>query len=122
MRKCSGYYNKYSYDSGKSEKIEFENAIFHAFGVDWEDVGDGVGLFTTAVIELQDGTMLNLPVANIKFTSPEYNRGSDCLTVETDDSEHFREQIKSYTAEGYSVSSTGCVYGRWQAILIKEAV
>ena len=98
MRECSGFY--YAYEHGKPEKKEFTNGKFHAFGVDWEEIGEGVGVFTTAVIELQDGTMMNVPVVNIKFTSPEDNNGSDCLTVETDDAEHFREQIRSYTEEG----------------------
>lgn len=119
MRECSGYCWKYNYDTGKNEKVEFTGK-FHAFGVDWEEVGDGVGMFTTAVVELTDGTMLNVPAVNVKFTSPDKNSGSDCLTIETDDAEHFREQIREYTAEGYTISSTGCIYGRWQAILTRE--
>ncbi len=120
MRECSGYY--YKYIAGKRGKIEFEKGKFHTFGVDWEEIGDGVGLFTTAVIELPDGTMLNVPVVNIKFTSPDDDGCLDCLTIETDDAEHFRELIRSYTSEGYLVSSTGCSYGRWQAVLIEKAV
>lgn len=121
MRECSGYCWKYNYDTGKSEKVEFTGK-FHAFGVDWEEVGEGVGMFTTAVVELPDGTMLNAPVVNIKFTSPDKNSGSDCLTLETTDADHYREQIRAYTAEGYSVSSAGYDTGTWFAVLIKDGV
>lgn len=120
MRECSGFY--YKYIAGKQERIEFEKGKFHTFGVDWEEIGDGVGLFTTAVIELPDGTMLNVPVVNVKFASQDDSSCRDCLTIETDDAEHFRELIRAYTAEGYTVSSTGCIYGRWQAILIEREV
>lgn len=118
MRKCNGFY--YRYNNGKSERVDFVNGKFHCYGVDWEEIGDGVGMFTTAVIEMPDGVMLNVPVINIKFSSPDGSGTCDCLTIETDDAEHFREQIRAYTAEGYKISSTGCIYGRWQAILTRE--
>ena len=98
MRKCNGFY--YRYNNGKSERVDFVNGKFHCYGVDWEEIGDGV--------------------INIKFTSPDGSGTCDCLTIETDDAEHFREQIRAYTAEGYKISSTGCIYGRWQAILTRE--
>lgn len=117
MRKCNGFY--YRYNNGKNEKVDFVNGKFHGYGIDWEEVGGYVGMFTTAVIEMPDGVMLNVPVVNIKFTSPDGPGACNCLTIETDDADHFRERIRAYTSEGYTVSSTGCDGGRWKAIMVR---
>lgn len=45
-------------------------AVFHTFGIDCQEFEHGVGTFTTAIIELPDGTLKNLPVEQIKFVPP----------------------------------------------------
>ena len=42
-------------------------AIFHQFGVDYEEFETGPGNYSTAIIELPDGTVRNIPVENIAF-------------------------------------------------------
>lgn len=42
-------------------------AVFHQFGVNFEEYENGPANFSTAIIELDDGTVLNLPVEQIKF-------------------------------------------------------
>jgi len=42
-------------------------AIFHQFGVDYEEFETGPGNYSTAIIELPDGTVKNIPVENIEF-------------------------------------------------------
>ena len=42
-------------------------AIFHQFGVDYEEFETGPGNYSTAIIELPDGTVKNIPVENIAF-------------------------------------------------------
>ncbi len=42
-------------------------ADFHTFGVDYEEFETGAGNFSTAIIELDDGTIKNVPVEHIKF-------------------------------------------------------
>ncbi len=42
-------------------------AVFHQFGVDYQEFESGAGNFSTAIIELPDGTVKNIPVENIKF-------------------------------------------------------
>ena len=42
-------------------------AIFHRFGVDYEEFESGPGNFTTAIIELPDGRIRNVPVEEITF-------------------------------------------------------
>lgn len=42
-------------------------ALFHQFGVDYEEFESGACNFSTAIIELPDGTVKNIPAENIKF-------------------------------------------------------
>ena len=42
-------------------------AIFHQFGCNHEEYENGVGNFTTAVIEWPDGTVGNVPVEHVRF-------------------------------------------------------
>ena len=42
-------------------------ADFEAWGVDFEEVNDGVGTYSTAIIKLDDGSIKNIPVENIRF-------------------------------------------------------
>ncbi len=45
-------------------------AIFHRFGVDYEEFESGAGNYSTAIIEAPDGTIHNIPVENVKFIEP----------------------------------------------------
>ena len=42
-------------------------ATFHQFGVNYEEFESGAGNYSTAIIELDDGTVLNIPAEHIKF-------------------------------------------------------
>lgn len=46
-------------------------ALFLAFGVDYEQLDMAAGTFSTAIVELEDGTVKNVPVGHIKFISGE---------------------------------------------------
>jgi len=46
---------------------EWKEGVFHAFGVNYEEFETGPGNYSTAIIELPDGTIKNIPVENIKF-------------------------------------------------------
>jgi len=48
-----------------------EVGLFHQFGIDYEEFESGPGMFTTAVVELPDGTVKNIYVENIKFLDKE---------------------------------------------------
>lgn len=52
------------------EKLLIPKAVLIEFGVDYDEVEGGAGTFSTAIIELPDGTVKNLPVQNITFTNP----------------------------------------------------
>ena len=55
----------------KYGKVPKGTAIFHQFGVDYEEFESGPGNFSTAIIELDDGTVKNVPVRNIAFIDEE---------------------------------------------------
>jgi len=48
-------------------KVVNGTAKFHQFGVNFEDCELGVGNFSTAIIERDDGTIENVAVEMIKF-------------------------------------------------------
>ena len=48
-------------------KVENGSGKFHAWGVDFEELGEGAGNFSTAIIEREDGTIENVPVHMIQF-------------------------------------------------------
>jgi len=52
------------------EKVEKGYATFIKWGIDYEEINDGVGNFSTAIIRLDDGTIKNVPVEMIRFLKP----------------------------------------------------
>lgn len=48
-----------------------EKGIFHQFGIDHIEYESGPGMFTTAVVEMDDGTVRNIQVELIKFLDKE---------------------------------------------------
>jgi hypothetical protein len=48
-------------------RVERGEAVFHTFGIDCQEFEHGVGTFTTAIIELEDGSMKNLLVEQVQF-------------------------------------------------------
>jgi hypothetical protein len=53
--------------SGAWELEERGEALFHQFGVDYEEFESGSGNFTTAVIEWDGGKVENVPVHLVRF-------------------------------------------------------
>ncbi|MCK5607495.1 hypothetical protein KAR91_36770 [Candidatus Pacearchaeota archaeon] len=49
-------------------------ALFLAFGVDYEQLDMAAGMFSTAIIELEDGVVKNIPVEQIRFISGEIEK------------------------------------------------
>ena len=67
LRKCSGSYSKYNPEIRKYEIIDFELGVFHQFGCNCEQFDSGVGDYTTAIVELPDGQLVEAAVNSIKF-------------------------------------------------------
>lgn len=51
----------------KWELVEVGQATFHQFGCDYEEFESGAGNYSTAIIELPDGKVKNVPVTMIRF-------------------------------------------------------
>ena len=64
-RLCKGKYVEYV--DGKYVNKEFENGIFHQFGVNYEELSCGVGHWTTAIVELEDGKIITPAADMIQF-------------------------------------------------------
>jgi hypothetical protein len=56
---------------GRFEKIEKGRALFHQFGVDYEEFESGPGNFSTAIIETPSGKVKNVPADMIEFIFPQ---------------------------------------------------
>lgn len=54
----------------KWELAEAGVAIFHQFGVNYEELESGPGNFTTGVVEWPDGRLENIPVDHLRFLEP----------------------------------------------------
>jgi len=56
------YYDNCSRATGQTP------AVFHQFGCDYEEFESGPGNFSTAILELPDGTLVNVHVERVLFT------------------------------------------------------
>ena len=52
-----------------SKKVRIGEGIFHQFGADYEEFETGPGNFTTAIVEMPDGSIGNIPVGLVVFKS-----------------------------------------------------
>jgi hypothetical protein len=61
----------YKYERAKGnthlDKVPDGNGIFHEFGSDYEEFETGPGNFSTAIVEMSDGSVRNIPVELIVF-------------------------------------------------------
>ena len=51
------------------QKICIGNGVFHQFGVDYEEFETGPGNYSTAIVEMADGSVKNVPVDMIVFNN-----------------------------------------------------
>ena len=54
-------------DVNQEKKGYMGQAIFRGFGIDYEELGQGVGMYSVALIELPDGSLRSVPVSDILF-------------------------------------------------------
>lgn len=65
-------------------KVFVDIGAFHAYGVATEEYEQGVGPYTTAIVEMEDGTVRNVPVEDIEFIdSPVANEIADYKLLNT---------------------------------------
>jgi hypothetical protein len=51
----------------KWEKVEVCRVKFHAFGVNYEEFNSNIGIYSSAIIEMPDGMLENVPVELIQL-------------------------------------------------------
>jgi len=56
--------------AGSSKPEPVDRAQFHGFGCEYEELRDGVGNYTVAIVEWPDGSVETIPVNCIQFVSP----------------------------------------------------
>lgn len=49
------------------ERVFHYTATFHQFGCDYEEFETGAGNYSTAIVELPDGSINNVPVGMVAF-------------------------------------------------------
>jgi len=69
-RKVSVYEYQRKEGETYSEKVCIGDGLFHQFGVDYEEFEAGAGNYSTAIVEMPDGAVKNVPVELIVFSEP----------------------------------------------------
>lgn len=49
------------------QESDRHEATWLAWGLDYEELGAGAGAFSTAIIQLPDGSVLNIPCQQVRF-------------------------------------------------------
>ena len=57
----------YSQKRYKFEKVEDREGLFHQFGLDYEEFGESVANYSIGIVELSDGTIVNVKTDLLKF-------------------------------------------------------
>lgn len=57
----------FQHDRVTRQKVEIGEGIFVQYGVDYVEFENGPGNYTTAIVEMSDGTVWSGPVHLIKF-------------------------------------------------------
>ena len=70
MRKVKWYEYKEVEGQMHCDKALQGDAIFHQWGVDYEEFETGPGNYSTAIIELPNGTVKNVPAEMVTFDKP----------------------------------------------------
>lgn len=68
-RKVVVYEYKKAKGAAHFERIFVGHGIFHQFGVDYEEFDAGAGNYSTAIVEMPDGTVKNVPVELVTFNN-----------------------------------------------------
>jgi hypothetical protein len=58
---------KKQFPSGVWRLEEKGEAMFHQFGVNYEEFATCAGNYTTAIVEWPDGTISNVPLEHVRF-------------------------------------------------------
>ena len=74
MRKVRFYKYKRKEGNTHYDKVLDGEGAFHEFGVGYEEFESGPGNYSTAIIELENGTIKNIDVEMVEFIKEELPR------------------------------------------------
>lgn len=55
---------------GAWSRVEVGVGVFHGFGCDFEELENGARNYSTAIVEMDDGRIMNPAVEMVVFTAP----------------------------------------------------
>lgn len=67
LRKVVVYEYRKAKGTAHYDKVCIGNGVFHQFGMDFEEFETGAGNYSTAIIEMPDGKVKNVPVEMMAF-------------------------------------------------------
>ena len=77
LRECKGkYFTKDGY-------VEFSHGLFHKFSTGYDEFECGPGNYSTAIVELTDGTVVEVLATDIQFTDKPVNYEGIEVLVDT---------------------------------------
>ncbi len=78
-RKCRFKKHQRNEEGNITTDYDWLEGVFHQWGMDYEEFESGPGNFSTAIVELPDGTVENVPAGNVQFGDyhPIYNKCGD---------------------------------------------
>ena len=66
-RKVKIYEWKQKGNPPRQTRVKTGVGLFHQFGFNYEEFEEGPGNFSTAIVEMEDGKVRNIPVEDIEF-------------------------------------------------------
>lgn len=79
LRRVEIFDNIYSDKTKKYEKTPIGTGLFHAWGMDYEEFENGPGVFSTAIVECDNGSIINTPSEYIRFIDGDPIQESDVV-------------------------------------------
>ena len=73
LRKCKGKASVFDIEKREWEDITFDLGYFHTWGVNYQECESGVGIFSTAIVELPDGRIITPVADDIEFLDTAYH-------------------------------------------------
>ena len=93
-----GYQRKSGSGYIEPSKIEIGKGALLAFGVNYEELTYGVRSFSTAIVEMDDGSVKNVPVETIKF-EPDYKKGSSVIGKVQEYDQQYNDNLRNMQRE-----------------------
>lgn len=110
MRKIKYYGQRYDQEKEKKVRKELGEGFFHGWGCDYTWDEDGNVNYSTAIIELEDGTIENVRVDDVQFVIVKETEIDHKSSVEEEHEERLREWSNLVGSNKVEVDINGIEY------------